>query len=258
MPRFDANITLMFREYSLIERFEAARAAGFVAVELLTTESVPCNSLAKASRKADVEVVLCNTPMGDFVEGGPGLSAVPGRQAQFREAANQVSELVSLFGCPRVHIGPSRVPHGVSRDRCFETLVENLAYAADLLAIDGVQLLVEPLNKYDTSDIYLYDLNEALRVIAAADRPNVALQFDIYHQARMGMDIISQLQTHIDHIGHIQFADAPGRGEPGSGAIDFYAIFSEIDKLGYSGWLGAEYKPTGKTEDSLRWLTHYT
>ncbi len=257
MPKFDANITFMFCEYPLLERFEAARAAGFSAVELLMAEDVPFKSLAKAARMAAIDIVLCNAPMGDLITGGSGLSAVPGKQQHFREAIDQVSEMASALNCPRVHIGPSRMPDGVSRERCFETLVENIVYAADFLVTDGVQLLVEPLNVYDMPDIFLSDLDETMRAIRAADRPNVSLQFDIYHQARMGADIIKQLQTHIDHVGHIQFADAPGRAEPGSGSLDFQAIFAEIDRLGYSGWVGAEYQPSGKTGDSLQWLKHY-
>lgn len=255
--RFDANINFMFRERPLLERFAAAKKAGFSAVELLMDEGVAYNDLAAAARQAGVEVALCNVPMGDFINGGLGLSAVPGRQQQFRLAVEQVCEMASALNCSKVHIGPSRMSPEMEREKCFEALVENLCYAADRLLIDGVELLVETFNNCDTPDIYLHDIDDVLRAINEVGRRNVSLQLDIYHLTLMGKDILSLLRSHIDRIGHIQFADAPGRGEVGSGNIDFSTIFAEIDRLGYSGWIGAEYSPSGKTEDSLAWLKHY-
>lgn len=257
MLRFDVNISFLFRELPLLERFDAASKAGFKAVEILSPEDAKIDDINIAAKQAGVKIVLCNAPAGDFVSGGPGLSGVPGRETAFREAVAQVVEMAHAFSCPSVHISPSRVPKGEDRDACLSVLTENLHYAADSLQQVGTRVLLEPLNTNDVPDVLIRHVEEAKEVIAAADHPNLGLQFDIYHMAQMEADFIEVLKDNIEHIKHIQFADTPGRGEPGSGELDFSEIFSVLDSCNYEGWLGAEYIPTCSTPDSLDWFTTF-
>lgn len=257
MLRFAGNITMLYREMPILHRFAAARADGFDAVEILSPENATVEELATAARSAGVGVVLCNAPAGDFLSGGPGLSATPGREADFRQAIEQARRMAKALHCPTLHIGPSRVPHGIARSDCLEVLTINLASAAAVLAGDGITATVEPLNTLDFPDICLFSVADALKILNDAGEPNTALQIDIYHAARMGLDIPALITRHITRIGHFQFADSPGRHEPGSGDLDFAQIFALIDDLGYVGYLGAEYAPTTATASSLAWLEEY-
>jgi hydroxypyruvate isomerase len=252
--RFDANVTMLYRERPLGERFAAARSDGFTAVEILILEGESVDGLASAARQAGVDVVLCNAPMGDFLEGGPGLSAVPGREADFRRAIEQARKTAVALRCPTVHIGPSRVPPGLTRDACLAVLRDNLAFAAGMLAADDIVATIEPMNTIDVPDVCLDGFADAVVVMDAANQPNTALQLDLYHAARMRVDLPSIIERHMNRIGHIQFADVPGRHEPGSGELPFAELFGLIDSLGYSGYLGAEYRPLHTTPESLGWF----
>jgi hydroxypyruvate isomerase len=257
MLRFAANITLLYRELPITGRFAAARADGFDAVEILAPENASTRELASAARSAGIGVALCNAPLGDFLHGGPGLSAVPGREADFRQAVEAARRMAVALDCRTVHIGPSRVPQGVERRDCLDVLTANLAHAARALADDGIRATVEPLNTRDVPDVCLYTVADALKVLDTAGEWNTALQFDIYHAARMELDVAALIEEHIARVAHIQFADAPGRHEPGSGTVDFRGIFARIEALGYPGFLGAEYVPTAATASSLAWLAEY-
>ena len=254
MPRFSANITFLYRELPLTQRFAAAKNDGFAAVEILSPEGVSASDLAVAAEAADIAVAMCNAPMGDFVEGGSGLSAVPGREVDFRAAIEEARELALALGCTKVHIGPSRVPSNTNKSTCLDCLASNLSIAATLLGEHGIEAMIEPLNNIDMPDICLSRVDEAIGILDDIGYANAALQFDVYHVAQMEADYVPLLTQHIGRIGHIQFADRPGRGEPGSGDFDFEKFFSLIDELGYTGWLGAEYQPTSTTGDTLDWL----
>lgn len=257
MLRFAANITLLYRELAIHERFAAARADGFDAVEILSPENATAGELASAARSAGIGVALCNAPLGDFLDGGPGLSAVPGREADFRQAIEAARRMAVALDCRTLHIGPSRVPEGFERPVCLDVLTANLAHAARALADYGITATVEPLNTRDVPAVCVYSTADALKVLDDAGEANTALQFDIYHAARMEVNVAALLEEHIARIAHIQFADAPGRHEPGSGTLDFRGIFALIDRLGYAGYLGAEYIPTSATASSLAWLAEY-
>jgi hydroxypyruvate isomerase len=253
MPQFSANLTFLYREFPLPERFALAATDGFRAVEILTPENVPVPELADAARKAKVQVALCNAPMGDLFGGGPGLSGVPGREADFRHAIETAIEWAELLDCPRVHIGPSRVPEGCSPDECMDVLSQNLKLAASLLTESGIMTLIEPLNSKDMPDICLSTVQQALQLMDVVDHPGVRLQFDVYHAARTGPEYMRALEQNIDQVGHIQFADVPGRGEPGTGELPFDRLFALVDSLDYTGWMGAEYQPSDSSA-SLEWF----
>ena len=254
MPRFSANITFLYRELPLPDRFAAAKADGFDAVELLVTEGIPTSVLADAAANAKIDVAMCNAPMGDFLEGGAGLSAVPGRESDFRSALAEALELAQALNCKKIHIGPSRVPTGSDMESCKRCLFDNLSFAAEYFQGEGIETLIEPLNNIEMPDICLSRVSDAISMLNSVGASNVALQFDIYHVAQMEPDYIDLLREHIERIGHIQFADFPGRAEPGTGTLDFGELFSLVDKLGYEGWMGAEYQPSQLTSATLAWL----
>jgi hydroxypyruvate isomerase len=254
MPRFSANITFLFREFPLTQRFHAARKAGFSAVEILSDENTPVDELALACRSSAMQVALINVPMGDFTAGGPGLSAVPGRQSEFREAVCRSIAMADALACDRIHIGASLVPAEASWQDCYRTYVRNVGFAIEKMADSDITLTLEPLNNLDSPAVFLHRVEQALRVIDELDMPRLMLQFDVYHMARMEEDYLSLLEDNIERIGHIQIADVPGRGEPGSGTLDFPRLFKRLDQLGYDGWVGAEYLPSRATEETLGWF----
>ena len=254
MPEFCANITFLFRERPLVERFAAARDAGFSAVEILSTEDASVDQLVSAASATGLQVALCNAPMGDFLSGGPGLSAVPGHQGEFRSGLLQARTMADALHCSRVHIGPSLVPAGMNWQDCYDVYLENVIYAARQLAESSITMTIEPLNNIDMPQIFLSSAAQVLDIIDAAEEPNILLQFDVYHMSQMENDYLAVLEANIGRIGHIQIADQPGRGEPGSGKLDFEVLFSLLDSLGYDGWVGAEYKPSGITEQTLGWF----
>jgi len=235
-------------------RFAAAKADGFDAVEILVTEGVSVDVLADSAVRAGIEVAMCNVSMGDFPGGGVGLSGVPAKKTEFRKALVDARNMADRFACKKVHIGPSRVPAGFERQVCMDCLAENLHFAAHYFAESGIETLIEPLNNIDTPDICLSRVSDALALMDGTALPNVSLQFDVYHAAQMEADYINLLSKYINRIGHIQFADVPGRGEPGSGNLDFETLFARIDALGYRGWVGAEYLPSKPAGETLGWL----
>jgi hydroxypyruvate isomerase len=257
MRRFAANLGHLFRELPLLERFAAARRTGFTAVELLSPEGIAAESIAAAARDAGVQVVLCNSPVGDLMSEGLGLSGVPGRQAQFREAMHGIANFAHSVGCPTVNIGPSRVANVAERAACLGVLTDNLGVAGSVLGEHGIRALIEPLNSRAFEAVLLTTVDDAMAAIKGCGHPNVGLQFDIYHMHQMHSDALAELETHGASVRHIQFADVPGRGAPGTGSIDFERFFSTVDRIGYAGWLGAEYVPAGRTEETLGWLERY-
>jgi len=257
VPRFSANITFLYRDLHITERFQAARDAGFAAVEVLMPEDATVDELASAAQKSGVQVVLCNAPGGDFFDGGAGLSAVPGRQAEFRQAVADACAMATALHCPCVHIGPSRVPPGTQRRDCMDVYLENLRFAAQTLAGSGITTTIEALNRPDNPGIFLDEVEQVVQVLEQLNEPSLKLQFDVYHVVRSGHDPVALFTEHVQRIAHVQFADVPGRGEPGSGEVDFAGFFGHLDQLEYSGWAGAEYHPTTTTDESFDWFKAY-
>ena len=254
MPRFAANISMLFADRPLVERFAAARAAGFAGVEMQMPYAEPAERLAAAAEAAGLAIALINVPPGDMMQGGPGLACVPGREAAFREALDQAVEYARVLRPANVNVLAGRRPEGVARGDCLRTLAGNLRLAADAMAQIGVGVTAEAINDQDNPGFLLHTRGEALEAIELADDPRIRLQYDFYHMHIMRDDPTHALAESVGRIGHMQFADVPGRNEPGTGEIDFPAIFAAIDRSGYDGWVGAEYRPTGRTEDSLAWF----
>lgn len=255
--RFAANLFFLFTELPFLERFAAARRAGFGAVEFLFPDGVALDDIVHARAEAGVEVALMNLPHGDWAAGERGLACLPAQRDAFRAAVEVGIDHARALACPRVHAVAGIVPPGTPRDACLDTLVENLRLAADRAAPHGIEVMLEPINQQDMPGFVVSRSADALAVLDRAGRPNLKLQYDLYHMQIMEGDLIATLRRLRDRIGHVQFADVPGRHEPGTGEIHFANVFAALAALGYDGAVGAEYRPSGRTEDSLGWFSPY-
>ena len=256
MPRFAANVSTMFPELPAPERFQAARDAGFEAVEFLFPYQWPASEVRRWVDDAGVAMILLNTPLGDAAAGERGRGALPGRSDDFREDFAQALEYARELDVPMIHVMAGVVP----ADRLSEaeaTFIENVRLAADRAAPHGIRILLEPLNDEDTPGYLLTGTDHARRCIAAVDRPNVELQFDFYHRQIMEGNLGRGLARHLDVIGHIQFSSVPGRNEPQYGEVNLPFLFDLCDQLGYDGWIGCEYRPKTTTLEGLAWGAPY-
>lgn len=252
--RFSASVTLLFTEHPLLDRFAAARDAGFEGVEIQRLDEGDPAAMATAAARAGIAVVLVNVGAGDYLEGGPGLSGVPGRESRFERAFDRALDAAGRLGAAFLHLAPSRVPEGVCRDDCLVAYRRSIAFAAGRVAPGGPALLIEAMNRVDAPTALLNDVDDAAALIRADFPGVVGLQFDIYHTAMNGRDVVAAFTTHRDLVRHVQFADAPGRHEPGTGQVDFPSVFAAIERAGYAGWYGAEYRPSRDTRATLGWL----
>ncbi len=252
--RFSANLSFLFTERPFLERFAAARAAGFAGVEFHFPYDIDRAALAEVVLTSGLEVVLFNLPAGNWAAGERGIACHPNRIAEFQDGVGLAIDYARLLGCCRLNCLAGIPPACVTRERAQETLVENLRFAAAVLKRAGIELVLEPLNTRDTPGFLVATTRDALALIDATGSDNLRLQYDIYHAQVMEGDLANTLATHLPRIGHIQFADNPGRHEPGTGEINFPFLFRHLASLGYAGWVGAEYKPGGRSEDSFAWL----
>ena len=258
MLRFSANLSLLFTEYPLAERFAAAKRYGFDAVEIQFPYELSALRIQALLSEHDLQLVLFNVDADTLLQGGEGLAAVPERQARFHQAVEQAVAYADVLKPRAINVLPGRCLDA-ARTECYrQTLLDNLHHAADRFAEIGVMTVFEAVNTHDMPGFIVDSSREMLSILDAVDHPNLRLQYDLYHMSRMGEDCAAFLQTHLDKIGHIQFADCPGRGQPGTGQIDFNALFAIIDDSNYAGWLGAEYKPLGEMAQSLAWLDRFT
>ena len=251
MPRFAANLGFLFPERDFLDRFAAARAAGFPAVEFAVPYLYEPAVLAAKLRDNRLECVLMNLPMGDRSRGDYGLACRPERQAEFREGVAQAIRYAIALGCPRMNCLAGIAREGEDRARLRETLVDNVRFAAAEFKRAGLELLMEPLNDRDVPGFLLPRHGDVVGVLEAVGASNMGLQLDLYHATMMGDDPAALLDEFSGWIRHIQFADAPGRGEPGTGRVPLAALFARIDASGYRGWVSAEYRPSRRTEDTL-------
>lgn len=252
---FSANLTMLYPEHGFLDRFDAAAADGFGGVEFVSPYDFPPEAVAEAARRAGVDVVLFNSPAGDWDAGERGCACDPAQHARFRESIETALIYAQALACPRLHIMAGLVPAGVSVEEAEAAFIENLTWAADVLGKAGVMALVEPINPVDMPGYGLSSLAQAERVIAAVGHGNLCLQYDFYHMAMMGEALVEGFERLLPLIGHVQFADAPGRHEPGTGKIDFAAVFSAIETSGYGDWVGAEYRPLGGKGAALSWMS---
>ena len=249
-----ANLSLLFSELPLLGRIQAAAAAGFAGVEIQFPYEVPALQLKEALARAGLPLRLINLPAGDLMAGGPGLAAVPARQAEFDAALQQALTYAAMTRPTYVNVLAGRLAAGVSREQALACLIANLSKTAEAFAVLGIGVLCEAINPLDMPGFLINSPEQLDELLRAVAQPNLQAQFDLYHMARQGVDIAAGIALLAGRIGHVQFADCPGRSEPGTGTLDFAPLLAALRETGYDGWLGAEYKPSGQTEQSLAWL----
>lgn len=253
--RFTANISLLFKEYPLVERFARAKAAGFSAVELWWPSGEDLAAVERAAVDAGIQVTGLNFDAGDMPAGDRGLVSDPQRVTQFRENVPVALGLANRWGCRMLNaLMGLRLP-AIGLDEQMELARENVAWAADQAASQGAIILIEAVNTIENGPYLLGSTKQAAEFVRSVGRENVKLQHDIYHMQRMEGNLVATLREFLPEIAHIQVADSPARGEPGTGEINYPYLFRQLEELGYQGYIGLEYKPTaGNTEESLCWL----
>ena len=254
MPRFAANLSMLFTEYPFVERFDRAAAAGFRAVEFLFPYDEDVAAIRAALTRNGLEQVLFNLPPGDFAAGERGIANNPDRQSAFRDGVARALEIATMLECRQLNCLSGLMLPDVPLDTQWATLTENLRYAAEQAAAAEVRQLVEPLNTFDNPGFMLSTTDRAVELLDAVGHPNLAIQYDVYHAQRMEGNLTATIAAQIARIGHIQIADSPARHEPGTGEINFPFVFAAIDAAGYDGWVSLEYRPRDGTEASLDWL----
>ena len=254
MLKFSTNLSMMFQEYAFLDRFAAAAKVGFTAVEYVGPYAFPAQEISKRLKDHGLQQVLFNLPAGNWEKGERGIACLPGRTQEFRESVKTAIDYAQVLNCPRINCLAGIAPAGHSSSELWTTLIENLAFAAEVLAAANIELLVEPINYFDMPGYLLNTSADGVKAIAACGHPNIKLQYDIYHMQRMEGELAATLTKLMPIIGHIQIADNPGRHEPGSGEINYNFIFEHLRKLEYENWIGCEYRPSGKTEDGLGWM----
>jgi len=257
VPRLAANLSLLFPDLDFPARFAAAARAGFRAVEYQFPYAWPAADVARWARAAGVEVVLHNLPGGDFAKGDRGIASLPERRNEFREGVARAIEYARAVNCPRLNCLAGVIPQAAARARYFETLVENLAFAAQQLKGAGIALMVEACNTRSVPGFFLHTSRQVLEAIDAAGSDNAYLQYDIFHMQIMEGDLAKTIERLLPRIGHMQLADVPDRHEPGSGEINFPWLLETIDRLGYEGVIGCEYNPRADTVAGLAWAKPY-
>lgn len=257
MPKFSANISTLFREHPLIERIGQAAHAGFDAIEIQSPYGESPLALKRELDTHRLPLVLMNFPVGDLMQGGEGLAAVPGRERDFLAALNEARDFAAILQPQAMNLLAGRPDPQHDRAGCDTVFKTNLRQAYGMTRELGIKLLVEPVNTIDLPGFFLNGSQQTLDLIAALPDIELSMQYDLYHMQLMEADLATRLPEIIGQIGHIQFSDVPGRTEPGCGRIDFEQIFELIDSAGYQGYVGAEYFPTGATSDSLGWLRPY-
>jgi hydroxypyruvate isomerase len=253
MPKFAANLSLMFNEFSFLDRFSAARAANFDAVEFLFPYACEPEQIASRLARYQLKLVLHNLPAGDWAAGERGIACDPRRIGEFQDSVELALDYADELGVSQLHCLAGKLPPNVAPERAHATFVTNLRFAAAQLAQRGINLLIEPINNRDIPGYFLTHTRQAAAIIAECGAQNLFLQYDIYHMQRMEGELAETIRAHLPLIRHIQMADVPGRHEPGTGEINFPFLFRLLDELGYEGWIGCEYAPLAGTVAGLAW-----
>ena len=254
MPKFCANLSMLFTELDFPDRFEAAARAGFEGVEFLFPYAHDTAELADRLNRHGLTQVLHNMPPGDWEAGERGIAIFGDRAGEFRDNVGTAIDHAKALGCERLHCMAGIAPDGADRAELEATYVDNLRFAADALRAEGIKCLIEPINTRDMPGYFLNHTREAGDIIAKVGSDNLFIQYDIYHMQIMEGDLSTTIAAHLDRIAHMQLGDTPGRHEPGTGEINYPFLFSEIDRLGYDGWIGCEYRPLTTTEAGLGWF----
>ena len=255
MPRFAANLSFLFTERPFFDRFQAAAEAGFRAVEVLFPYAHEAAEIAARLKRHKLEIVLFNLPLGDWDVGERGFAALPSRRAEFRASVELALRYARQLGCGRLHVLAGLAPDNDPAAKA--AYMDAIAYACDQAGPHGVDVMIEPINGRDMPGYFLNDFDRAAEIIDRLALPNLKLQFDVYHRQIMRGDVTTGLEALSPLIGHVQIASVPRRGEPGSGELDDVRVFETLDRLGYEGFVGCEYRPQGRTEDGLAWFAPY-
>jgi len=254
VPKFAVNLTMLFNELPFLDRFAAAKAAGFSGVEFLFPYDFEKAVLREKLDRYGLSQVLHNLPAGNWAAGERGIAVLPDRVAEFRAGVERAIDYAKALDCRQLNCLVGITPAGVEPERVHRVLVDNLRFAADALAKHNIRLLIEPINTRDIPGFFLSRTQQAQDIIAEVGSDNLFIQYDIYHMQVMEGDLAPTIRKHLGRIAHIQLADNPGRHEPGTGEINFPYLFRYLDEIGYGGWIGCEYKPRTATEESLAWL----
>jgi hydroxypyruvate isomerase len=253
MPKFAANLSMLFTEAPFLDRFERAANVGFTAVEFLFPYAFATSDIQARLTRYGLKLVLHNLPAGDWDAGERGIACLPDRIDEFRLGVARAIEVGTALGVPQLNCLAGKAPAGVADDVLRKTFVANLKYASAELKKAKLKLLIEPINTYDIPGFYLNRTAQALAILDEVNADNAFVQYDIYHMQRMEGELAATLQKHLPRIGHVQLADNPGRNEPGTGEINYAFLFAHLDRIGYGGHVGCEYKPATTTEAGLGW-----
>ncbi|HTZ77140.1 MAG TPA: 2-oxo-tetronate isomerase [Stellaceae bacterium] len=253
MPKLAANLSMMFQEVAFLDRFAAAAAAGFRGVEFLFPYEFPAAEIAMRLKQHGLTQALFNLPPGDFTKGERGIAALPGREREFAEAIERGIEYALATGCRCLHAMAGLWPADRQKAEAVPTYVANLQRAADRAAKHGITVLIEPINTRDIPGYYLNTSVQGLQILKQVDRPNAKLQLDLYHCQIMEGDLAMHIKNLAGEFAHVQIAGVPDRHEPDLGEVNYPYLFELLDSTGYTGWIGCEYRPAGKTEAGLGW-----
>jgi len=253
MPKFAANLTMLFTEHAFLDRFEHAAKAGFDAVEFLFPYAFAAADIKRRLDAHGLQLVLHNLPAGHWEAGERGIACHPDRVSEFRDGVEQAIGYARLLGVRQLNCLMGKAPADATGELLRRTVVDNLRYAAGELKRAGLKLLIEPINTYDIPGFYLNRTGQAASLIDEVAADNLFIQYDIYHAQRMEGELAATIERYLPRIAHVQLADNPGRNEPGTGEINYAYLFAHLDRIGYDGWIGCEYKPATTTEAGLVW-----
>lgn len=254
MPRFAANLSMLFTELPFLDRFERAAAAGFEAVEFLFPYDWTAQEIRSRLDDNGLRLVLHNLPPGDWERGERGLACLPDRVDEFRAGVDRAIDYALALGAPQLHCLSGIEPAGVPAERIHQTYLDNLRFAAQAMQRAGIKTLIEPINRFDIPGIHLHRPSQGIAVLDEAGCDNLWLQYDLYHAQRTEGELAATLERWLPRIAHLQIADNPGRHEPGTGEVNWDFLFAHIDRIGYAGWIGCEYRPATTTDAGLDWF----
>jgi hydroxypyruvate isomerase len=257
VPKFSANLSFLYQDLPFLDRFVAAARDGFTGLEYLGPYAEPREKVADALKANGLTQVLFNLPSGDWAGGERGIACLPDRVQEFRDGVAAALDYAAALDCKRLNVISGLIPEGADSETLERVLVDNLRYAAPRMADAGIKLLIEPINLRDMPGFFLSTTDHAERILEKVGFDNLYIQYDFYHMQIMQGDLIRTFERLKDRIAHVQIADNPGRNEPGTGEINYSFILSELDRLGYDGWVGCEYRPKAGTTEGLGWMKPY-